>query len=303
MKNYLLLSRVSVHNANAMSSIFTIGVPAMTAWLGAMHALERNLGERCDQFLSDIRFTQMAVSYHKTSLQTIRKNGIGYIVMTANPLVVDKKKSSKDNYIFKRAPLLEEPRIHLLVSLLIEVEGADGNNMELLEQAVKEILPRMKMAGGDILDTGRIKVMRIDEDNPISVRKVISTLMPGYIPIERRDLMEAKELEGKDSLDRLLHYLKVHQTAEKDESGKITGWKYEKAAAGWIVPLAVGFKGLSPLGKVKNQRDPDTPHRFAESIVTLGEFKMAHRFRDIDGMMWHYAYEKTNQLYLCKNKE
>lgn len=95
MKNYLLLSRVSVHNANAMSSIFTIGVPAMTAWLGAMHALERKLGERCDQFLSDIRFTQMAVSYHKTSLQTIRKNGIGYIVMTANPLAVDKKNQVK----------------------------------------------------------------------------------------------------------------------------------------------------------------------------------------------------------------
>ena len=175
--------------------------------------------------------------------------------------------------------------------------------MELLEQAVKEILPRMKMAGGDILDVGKIQVMRIDVNDRKAVKKVIFSLMPGYVPIERKDLMEAAELERKDSLDRLLHYLKVYQTAEKDESGKITGWKYEKAATGWIVPLAVGFKGLSPLGKVKNQRDPDTPHRFAESIVTLGEFKMAHRFRDIDGMMWHYAYEKTNQLYLCKNKE
>lgn len=175
--------------------------------------------------------------------------------------------------------------------------------MELLEQAVKEILPRMKMAGGDILDVGKIQVMRIDVNDRKAVKKVIFSLMPGYVPIERKDLMEAAELERKDSLDRLLHYLKVYQTAEKDESGKITGWKYEKAAAGWIAPLAVGFKGLSPLGKVKNQRDPDTPHRFAESIVTLGEFKMAHRFRDIDEMMWHYAYEETNQLYLCKNKE
>ena len=87
--------------------------------------------------------------------------------------------------------------------------------MELLEQAVKEILPRMKMAGGDILDIRKIQVMRINEDNPISVRKVISTLMPGYIPIERRDLMEAKELEGKDSLDRLLHYLKVIRWQKK----------------------------------------------------------------------------------------
>lgn len=57
---------------------------------------------------------------------------------------------------------------------------------------------------------------------------MIFSLMPGYVPIERKDLMEAAELERKDSLDRLLHYLKVHQTAEKDESGKVTGWKYER---------------------------------------------------------------------------
>ena len=67
------------------------------------------------------------------------------------------------------------------------------------------------------------------------------------------------------------------------------------------MPIAIGFKGLSPLGKVKNQRDPDTPHRFAETIVTLGEFKMVHRFKNIDEMMWHYVYEENNQLYLCKN--
>ena len=285
MKAYLLISHLRIHNANAMSSTLTIGVPAMTAWLGAVHALERKLGERRELALEGIRLVKTAVSYHKTNLQIYKGPGdyVNSLVGTANPL----------NEKGERPSFIEDARI----------ERVDGNNMELLEQSVKEILPRMKMAGGDILDTGKIKVMRIDEDNLISVRKVISNLMPGYIPIERRDLMEAKELEGKDSLDRLLHYLKVHQTAEKDEFGKVTDWKYEKVAAGWIVPLAVGFKGLSPLGKVKNQRDPDTPHRFAESIVTLGEFKMAHRFRDIDEMMWHYAYEETNQLYLCKNKE
>lgn len=215
------------------------------------------------------------------------------LIGTANPL--DEKG--------KRPSFIEDARIHLSVSLLIEVKGVDQGNSELFEQAVKEILLQMKMAGGDILDIGKIKVMYADEDKHESVRKVISALMPGYVVIERRDLMEGKELEGKDSLDRLLHYLKVHQTAEKDESGKVTGWKYEKAADGWIVPLAVGFKGLSSLGKVENQRDPDTPHRFAENVITLGEFKMAHRFHDIDDMMWHYAYEETNQLYLCKNKE
>lgn len=295
MKAYLLISRLSIHNANAMSSTLTIGVPAMTAWLGAIHALERKLGEIREPVLKGIRLVKTAVSYHKTNLQIYKGPGdyVNSLIGTANPL--DEKG--------KRPSFIEDARIHLSVSLLIEVKGVDQGNSELFEQAVKEILLQMKMAGGDILDIGKIKVMYADEDKHESVRKVISALMPGYVVIERRDLMEGKELEGKDSLDRLLHYLKVHQTAEKDESGKVTGWKYEKAADGWIVPLAVGFKGLSSLGKVENQRDPDTPHRFAENVITLGEFKMAHRFHDIDDMMWHYAYEETNQLYLCKNQE
>ena len=43
MKKYILISGLEIHNANAMSSTITIGVPAMTAWLGAVHALERKV--------------------------------------------------------------------------------------------------------------------------------------------------------------------------------------------------------------------------------------------------------------------
>ena len=39
MKTYIVLPDVQIHNANAMSSTYTIGFPAMTAWLGAVHAL------------------------------------------------------------------------------------------------------------------------------------------------------------------------------------------------------------------------------------------------------------------------
>jgi len=42
-KRLLLLPHLKVHNANALSSPFTIGFPAMTAWLGAVHALQRKL--------------------------------------------------------------------------------------------------------------------------------------------------------------------------------------------------------------------------------------------------------------------
>ena len=43
MTHYLLLPNLHIHNAYAMSSSYTIGFPAITGWLGAVHALERNL--------------------------------------------------------------------------------------------------------------------------------------------------------------------------------------------------------------------------------------------------------------------
>lgn len=64
MKAYLLISHLRIHNANAMSSTLTIGVPAMTAWLGAVHALERKLGERREPALEGIRLVKQR--YHIT---------------------------------------------------------------------------------------------------------------------------------------------------------------------------------------------------------------------------------------------
>ena len=70
---------------------------------------------------------------------------------------------------------------------------------------------------------------------------------------------------------------------------------------GWLVPIAVGFRGISELGKVKNQRDITKPHRFVEPIVTLGEFKLPYRVTSIDEIMWHYEYESDGNFYLCVN--
>ena len=44
--NVILIPHIKIQNANALSSPFTIGFPAMTAWLGAVHALERKINEK-----------------------------------------------------------------------------------------------------------------------------------------------------------------------------------------------------------------------------------------------------------------
>lgn len=298
MTPYLLIRKIKIQNANAMSSPITIGFPAMTAWLGGAHALERRLRQRPEW--ADLRFSRLAVSCHEYNLQTYRGRG-DYehsVIITANPLV-------KGSSGWTRPSFIEEGRIHLTVSLLLELQSSslDANNSHKLVTAVSEALAQMKLASGDILDFDpTMEVVFISEGDAQTERRMLRKLMPGYVLIERRDLMEKAMADGTNSLEALLHFLEIRYQAETSKDSEIIKWKAKKEPKGWIVPIAVGFKGLSPLERVDRQRDADTPHRFAESLITLGEFKMPHHFANLTDILWQYEYHPEQNFYLCTNQ-
>ncbi|AYO55014.1 type I-F CRISPR-associated protein Csy2 [Acinetobacter wuhouensis] len=290
MRYFLLISHLQLHNANAMSSPYTIGFPAMTAWLGAIHALQRKLNQQgCDLNLSKV-----AVSCHDFNLQTYKGRGdfVHSIVGTANPL-------DKDG---NRPAFIEEARCHLDVSLLIEIESLSKKKREHLLEIVQGIVASMKFASGDVLSVKKCSVLDFDEDEDQEkqLRPILNKLMLGHVLIERRDLVLKSMQEGKDALDSVLDYLKVTHSSTQDEEGKVT-WISKRKAQGWLVPIAVGFQGISELGKAKNQRDANTPHRFAEGVLTLGEFVMPYRIETIDQLLWQYHVDLENDLYLCQN--
>ena len=307
IKTYLLLRQVKIHNANAFSSPLTIGFPAMTAWLGAMHALERKL--RRNEALSSIRLKKLAVSCHDFNLQTYKGPGdyVNSVIITSNPL---RKKGAS----FERPPFIEEARIHLTVSLLIEVDGLSSSNYSIFNEKTTKVLNGMKIAGGDILafspiddpikstSTRGSRILLVDEDSEKDVRRAIRSLMPVYVLIERRQLLKQRQekLEAQDTLQALLDLLALHYEHDDEHD---TWHLQPREEQGWLVPIVTGFKGLTPLGHVANQRDASTLHRFAEPVLTLGEFKMPHHFQDIDQMMWQYHYDEQDGLYVCVNEQ
>lgn len=290
MRRFLLIPHIKIHNANAMSSPYTIGFPAMTAWLGAVHALQRHIQQ---QGLTDVTLTGVAVSCHRFDLQTYKGRGdfVNSIVGTANPL-------DKDG---SRPAFIEEARCHLEVSLLIEYRGLDSDDLEQFKTLVNNQLLCMKLAGGDVLSVQAVEAIPVDEEDEQAVKKVLGKLMLGYVLIERRDLMiKAMQDENKDALEALLDHLKVMHRSTQDDEGNVT-WTSSRLTPGWLVPIATGFQGISELGTAKHQRDNSTPHRFAESVVTLGEFVMPYRIKDLDNMLWQYRVEPEQNLYLCQN--
>lgn len=289
-RQFLLLPHLKIHNANAMSSPYTIGFPAMTAWLGAVHALQRELQQ---QGLSEVQLNGVAVSCHQFDLQTYQGPGdfVHSIVGTANPL-------DKDG---SRPAFVEEARCHLEVSLMVEIQGLDSDDDQRFIELVNQQVQRMKFAGGDVLSLSAkgVELLAVNEDDTTSMKKALNKLMLGYVLIERRSLLaDSMRQEGKDALNALLDYLTIQHRATQD--GETVNWESKRKTAGWLVPIAVGFQGISELGTAKNQRDPTVPHRFAESVVTLGEFVMPHRINNLDDMLWQYRVDPQRNLYLCQ---
>jgi len=291
IRELLLLPHINVQNANALSSPFTIGFPAMTAWLGATHALQRKLNS--DGF-EELLFKATGVLIHKADLQTFKgvEDYVHSIVGTGNPL-------DKDG---TRPSFIAEARIHLDVSLVIEVEGLKKIDEEQFKEKVSYYLRgHMKIAGGDIFSCENPKLFRLDDNNEDELARFSKQLMPSYAIVERKDLMIEAMENGADAVDAILDYLALHHECEEDKEKVV--WKSKRKASGWIVPISVGFQGISPIGKAKNQRDANTPHRFAESVVTLGEFKMPYKITSVDEILWHYSYNEEKSLYLCEQNK
>jgi len=298
-KKILLIPHLRIHNANALSSSFTIGFPAMTAWLGATHALQRQLNERG----IGVTMPAMGIVSHQMDLQTYRgKNDlVESIIGTGNPLKPKPKKNKQPGNAV-RPSFIEEARCHLDVSLLIELQDISHGQEDETKVQVSHVLnSKMKVAGGDIETFGSPIIFVIQEGHEADLRKLTQKIMPGYVLVERRDLMAEAMQQGQDAMDALIDYVVIHHNCEQKDKGEEVVWRSHRKAqpAGWIVPIATGFHGISELGQAENQRDPEIPHRFAESLVTLGEFKMPYRFESIIDMLWCYSIDATKNLYQC----
>lgn len=333
----ILLPRLQVQNANAISGPLTWGFPAPTAFLGFVHNLQRQVESesiRSDDLdlSSSLRLDGVAVIAHGFEPQI---NSAGYrhrFILSKNP--VEAKKKIKSDKSLDGASFVEEGRVHIEVSLLIGVKGVPfGEEGQLnLAERVADAAQQMRLAGGSILPprSGRryqarfFELPESPEDQTGFVRRLCRSLLPGFALLHRQDLLAQHLQELRDSrpdatsLDALLDLVQLkhepilakgmalEDEVSEDESRvqKKVEWRSYRAKSGWLVPLPVGYGAISELheaGSVKNARDDTVPFRFVESLYSLGEWRSPHRIEDVRKMFWFYRAQPESGLYLCDN--
>jgi len=305
MSQYLLLHKVSVQNANAIAGL-TYGFPAITNFLGFAHALSRKLPSELGISLGGV-----AVISHQNLVHARQPKGWGDYVfsLTRNPLT----------HQGKTAPINEEGRLNMTVSLLIEISGlkaGDEENKEQLISNMTNILPAHRLAGGQIIDWKNITVTPNDEDE-----KTLRKLMPAYVLRDRSDYLEQhySELKQQDenaclfdawcdfaALKYQAKKLETEQSIEEEgEPSRIkANWHYvPKPKSGYLVPITTGYCAISPVypaGEVEKVRDVSVPVVFAEAVYSVGEWMSVHRPNSIAEVIWRY--EHKHPWYVAKSK-
>lgn len=314
IKNLLILPHLRVQNANAISSPMTWGFPALSAFVGLMHALERKLPEHLE-----LEFQGVGVICHNYQAQASRSGFTRSFHLTRNP--IDKSGNT--------AAIVEEGRIHLEITLVFAVSGeachGDEEGLRMVRE-VAEIVSGMRIAGGSVVPASLGEeprqhpwLERLDDDSEaraLRFRSLRRRWLPGFALVCRDDLLarrlaemreefsEATVLDAWLDLSRLNHECRLTETKNAEgEFQEEVSWEIRRPP-GWLVPIPVGYGSISRLydpGEVVSARDTDTPFRFVESLYTIGQWVSPHRLSSPEELLWYVDNDLDAGLYRLVN--
>ena len=310
----LILPRLRIQNANAISSPLTHGFPSMTAFLGFMWALERRLAET--DFA--VALQSVGVICHGFQEQVTEGGYVKAFRLTRNP--VDKDGST--------AAIVEEGRIHLDITLVFGVNGRftgeDDARRQAMADGIAAIVACMRIAGGSVFvpttqDRNRRPALRMLDQDPDKAasqfRRWRRHWLPGFTLVSRDDLLRQRSAhmaeQGRGALDAWLDLSRFNWRSHRvdtmnDNSGETKTrieWEHDRTE-GWIVPLPVGYGALSPTqgpGDVQHARDATTRFRFVESLYSIGQWIGPHRLTHPGQLLWYAHSDESGGLYRCRN--
>ncbi|MCP1222333.1 type I-F CRISPR-associated protein Csy2 [Acetobacter orientalis] len=299
----IVMPHLRVQNANAISSPLTHGFPSITAFMGLMWALER----RANAAGINVLFNGVGVICHNYQEQVTQSGFTQTFNLTRNP--VDKSGQT--------APIVEEGRIHLDISVLFAVEAIDWSDDEKQQTdiaALHAIMQGMRLAGGSFLAplAGQAAqsapwciAYESPEVEPEYFKNARYRVLPGFALVERSALITQRlaEIQKQNpqatALDAWLSLVRVnwHYNAAQDT------WQHDRTN-GWVVPIPVGYGALGavcPPGTVAGVRDATVPFQVVESLFSLGEWVSPLRLKNAQDVLWYPSSKPENGVYRCHN--
>lgn len=300
--SYLLIDHIQIQDANTFSSPLTYGFPAISGFLGAVHALDRHLSAQQKQANQHhkVSLGGVGIISYKCNIQRYQpKLGADYCFsQTRNPL-------KKDG---KVAAIIEEGKVQLTLSLVIEVKADRATHRSLkkdpsdIQNRVYQQLLKQRMAGGSVT-----KIKTVQWFDSTDILELTRALVPGFVLMDARaDLVSiTQDLQQHQpdatALDGLIEAVTLHHLPPNPKQGT-KEWQTQtvKTGRGWLVPMPVGYQGIAEEyapHQLAHCRCPEYPSHYVETVYSLGKWIFPYSIQDFTHIFWRYAKPQDN-LYL-----
>lgn len=283
---YLILPLLDVEGFNAESNQYVAGIPAMTAFTGYGHLLERKI--QALGWKDEIQVEGVAVMVHEMNFHA------------GHPKCPDALPGTKSSDIL--APrIIEEMKgdmsVTLILRLVVDIDSDDLDDDALtnflLNPEFKKFLYDFVYAnpccGGACHKVSTIKVTPyVEEGDEALLSKELQRIhqrSKGHFIYSRSDLIEQAQAQGADSLDAVLNAMRLRKTTNTNKQSY-----YKRDQEGWIIPLAIGYQALeTPQARLGARKQ--ALHVYAEPLTSLGELIYG-------GVLWRNTFEIGNYLWV-----
>lgn len=205
----LVLRHIQVQNANAVAGV-TYGFPAVTHFLGFVHALQRKL----NRTYPGLRFGGCAIMSHDQQIHCHTGKYNQRFALTRNPLTPEGKSPA----------FVEEGRMHLTVSLIIEcyftqwdllnwsTQLNDVDPKAYFIKCVGDIALSQRLGGGVVIQIPNITFEDIGEH---LIQKTFRRLSPGFLLRSRHTLLQSYREKNptKDAMTAWLDFVALKSQA------------------------------------------------------------------------------------------
>lgn len=310
---YMLLKEIEIENANALQGLLSYGAPPITAIKGAFHNISRNLQNNPQTSSINVSLRGVMVVSHVIEVAKTRNKHRG-----AKISFLQKRRSITGRHEQKLVSkngidtpsYIQEAHCYAKMSFLVEVvctKELKADQKLILTNMVRALTQKLRIAGGTIVPFAKNKVRFIECEN---LNQVSYELSDGYVLTDATKQMLTLLNDNPDSnaLDVLLDASCIHHTPII-KGNRVVEWRTKRAAQdlGWLVPITVGFHGISDryaAGTLDGARTGDkgvVDSQYVEAVYSLGEWVNPHKLRLEDSLkdsFWYYNYDAKNSLYL-----
>ncbi len=210
MNQYIIISRIKVQNANAIAG-FTWGFPAITHFLGFVHALSRRMA--VNQQFDDISVSGCLVVAHEHHQHIFGNYEKHFIQNKSQPYLYGTDSAKKS----QTPPVIEEGKMNMTVSLIIPYSGTIGNREDDFKKWFETQCYLQRLAGGMILHIGNVVLQTFEDES--DVRVMMRRMLPGFVLVDRADYLKdhyetlKKENSDVELLDAWLDFSALKQKA------------------------------------------------------------------------------------------